>query len=157
MLPLVSGSQLLIRHSLLVRYIKDFKSPVRYQSCRFLCAQSTWRLDSKDHKQRSCLPLPFPFCSIFIVQSVASQQQLSAPCGSGCGWLTSLIDPPSLETLSCCFGTEKETRHLYGRIYFKTSMIFKPKSLSKPKKKRIVSPYCNISPTIVQTLNQTYV
>ena len=42
---------------------KDCRSLVRSLSCWFLQALSTWRLESTNRKQWSCVPLPLPFCS----------------------------------------------------------------------------------------------
>ena len=54
------------------RYSKDFMSTVRSVSCRFLRAQSTWRLERKNRKQWSCLP----FCSV----PRSGQQTRAAEC-----------------------------------------------------------------------------
>ena len=43
---------------------KDFTSAQGSHSCRFLRAQSTWRIERNNRKQWSCLSLPLPFFSI---------------------------------------------------------------------------------------------
>ena len=51
---------------------KGFISTQRSHSCLFLRAQSTWRLERKNRKQWSCLPLPLPFWSIQCSRQRAS-------------------------------------------------------------------------------------
>ena len=86
---------------------KGFKSMIRSFSWRFLRAQSTWRLERKNHRQWSYNYPPNPPVLQYIMQSSAGQRQLSAPSGGRRGWrktvhgfyvdldvdLSSLIDP----------------------------------------------------------------
>ena len=66
-------SYLLVTYTVTIWYVsKDFIITVRSVNCRFLRAQSTWRIEHKNGKQWSCLPLSVPFCNIQCSRQWAS-------------------------------------------------------------------------------------
>ena len=70
---------------------KDFMSTVRSVSCRFLLAQSTWRLERKIANNAIVSPYPSRSVVQYTMQSSAGQRELGAPFGSGRGWRKTVL------------------------------------------------------------------